>query len=257
MGCKVKKIILFIFIISVTNAQWEYETATVIDKGRKEVGVFSPFRIGLQNGMELSINKFILMPSISIKQSRPPFNQWSMAQKLQLSYPSIGMKWLQSPLGKELGGPDMFALISPEFDIPQMISIYGELIATSGSNQKGRLTLNGGGGFSINGKNLSDDATIDLPIAYPRLSIYFNGFLFKLGGEYYRQINEKLFYVIDYDMFLMPNGRGRYAFEHKSALIWSKNKRFRALLGYKLIAGEYPFGTQAHLLPVLDFQFGW
>ena len=55
--------------------------------------------------------------------------------------------------------------------------------------QKGRLTLNGGGGFSINGKNLSGDATIDLPIAYPRLSIYFNGFLFKLGGEYYRQIN--------------------------------------------------------------------
>ena len=66
MGCKVKKIILFIFIISVTNAQWEYETATLIDKGRKEVGVFSPFRIGLQNGMELSINKFILLSLIHI-----------------------------------------------------------------------------------------------------------------------------------------------------------------------------------------------
>ena len=99
-----KKIIFFLFIISATNAQWEYETATIIDKGRKEIGIFSPFRVGLQNGMELSINKFIIMPTISIKQSRPPFNQWSMAQKLQLSYPSIGMKWLQSPLGKELGG---------------------------------------------------------------------------------------------------------------------------------------------------------
>ena len=252
-----KKIIFFLFIISVTNAQWRYETASIIDKGRKEVGLFSPFRVGLQNGMELSINKFILIPTVSIKQSRPSFNQWSMAQKFQLSYPSAGMKWLQSPLGQELGEPDMFALISPEFDIPQMVSIYGELIATSGSNQKGRLTLNGGGGFSINGKNLSDDATIDLPIAYPRLSIYFNGLLFKLGGEYYKKINTTLFYVVDYDMFLMPNVRGRYAFEHKSALIWSKNQKFRLLLGYKLIAGEYPFGPQAHLLPVLDFQFGW
>ena len=167
------------------------------------------------------------------------------------------MKWLQSPLGNELGDPNMFALISPEFNIPQMISIYGELIATAGSNHKGRLTLNAGAGFSINGKSLSDEATIDLPIAYPRLSVYFNGLLLKLGGEYYRQINEKLFYVVDYDMFLMPNDRGRYAFEHKSALIWSKNKNFRVLLGYKLIAGEYPFGAQAHLLPSLDFQFGW
>ena len=252
-----KKIIFFLFIISVTNAQWEYETATIIDKGRKEIGIFSPFRVGLQNGMELSINKFIIMPTISIKQSRSSFNKWSMAQKLQLSYPSLGMKWLQSPLGNELGDPNMFALISPEFNIPQMISIYGELIATAGSNHKGRLTLNAGAGFSINGKSLSDEATIDLPIAYPRLSVYFNGLLLKLGGEYYRQINEKLFYVVDYDMFLMPNDKGRYAFEHKSALIWSKNKNFRVLLGYKLIAGEYPFGSQAHLLPSLDFQFGW
>ena len=130
-----KKIIFFLFIISVTNAQWEYETATIIDKGRKEIGIFSPFRVGLQNGMELSINKFIIMPTISIKQPRSSFNKWSMAQKLQLSYPSLGMKWLQSPLGNELGDPNMFALISPEFNIPQMISIYGELIATSGSNQ--------------------------------------------------------------------------------------------------------------------------
>ena len=64
--CTMKKIIFFLFIISVTNAQWEYETATIIDKGRKEIGIFSPFRVGLQNGMELSINKFIIMPTISI-----------------------------------------------------------------------------------------------------------------------------------------------------------------------------------------------
>ena len=55
----------------------------------------------------------------------------------------------------------------------------------------------------------------------------------------------------------MPNGRGRYAFEHKGILMLSKSKKFRMLFGYKLNAGEYPFGVQAHLLPVLDFQFGW
>jgi len=55
----------------------------------------------------------------------------------------------------------------------------------------------------------------------------------------------------------MPGGRGRYTFEHKMLLVWSKSQKFRFLIGYKLIAGEYPFGAQAHLLPALDVQFGW
>ena len=58
-------------------------------------------------------------------------------------------------------------------------------------------------------------------------------------------------------MFVMPSGRGRYTFEHKMLLVWSKSQKFRFLFGYKLIAGEYPFGIQAHLLPALDIQFGW
>ena len=167
------------------------------------------------------------------------------------------MKWLQSPLGMELGDPNMFALISPEFNIPQMLSFYTEIIGTTGSITNGRLTLNGGIGFSLNGKDLSDDATIDLPIIYPRLSIYYNQILVKVGGEYNKQITDKISYLIDYDMYLMPNGRGRYAFEQKGLIAWARTEKFRILFGYKLIAGEYPFGTQAHFLPLLDLQFGW
>ena len=244
-------------LISVINAQWESQTAFTIEKGRKQIGLLSPFRIGLQNGSELVINKFLLIPNISIKQVRPVINQWSMAQRFQIEYPSFGMKWLQSPLGMKLGDPNMFALISPEFEIPQMISIYAELIGTKGSTKNGQLTLNGGLGFSLNRKNLSDDATIDLPIIYPRLSIYYNQVLIQLGGEYNKQITDKISYLIDYDMYLMPNGRGRYAFEQKGLIVWERTEKFRILFGYKLIAGEYPFGTQAHFLPLLDLQFGW
>tara|TARA_B100000530_G_C15635945_1_gene360223 strand:+ start:63 stop:539 length:477 start_codon:yes stop_codon:yes gene_type:complete len=157
----------------------------------------------------------------------------------------------------ELGDPNMFALISPEFNIPQMLSFYTEIIGTTGSITNGRLTLNGGIGFSLNGKDLSDDATIDLPIIYPRLSIYYNQILVKMGGEYNKQITDKISYLIDYDMYLMPNGRGRYAFEQKGLIVWERTEKFRILFGYKLIAGEYPFGTQAHFLPLLDLQFGW
>jgi hypothetical protein len=157
----------------------------------------------------------------------------------------------------KLGEPDKFALISPEFTIPQMISVYGELMGTTGAPSDGRLSINGGLGIGLNGKELAQRATVDLPIIYPRLSVYYNGILIKIGGEYFRQVKERWSYVIDYDMFLMPGGRGRFAFEQKGLLVWSKSKKFRLLVGYKLIAGEYPFGSQAHLLPALDLQFGW
>ena len=148
MNNKLIKFTFIFLLISIVDAQWESRTAFTIEKGRKEIGLLSPLRIGLQNGSELVINKFLLMPNISIKQGRPAFNQWSMAQRFQIEYPSLGMKWLQSPLGMELGDPNMFALISPEFNIPQMLSFYTEIIGTTGSITNGRLTLNGGIGFT-------------------------------------------------------------------------------------------------------------
>ena len=45
MGNQVKKVILLILIISVSKAQWGHESAAVIDKGRKEIGLFSPFKM--------------------------------------------------------------------------------------------------------------------------------------------------------------------------------------------------------------------
>ncbi len=48
------------------------------------------------------------------------------------------------------------------------------------------------------------------------------------------------------------------AFEHKGLLLWNKSQRFQLCLGYKLTFGEYPFGTQWHLLgPLVDLQWAW
>jgi hypothetical protein len=245
-----------LLFFGILIGQWTSRSSKIIEPGRKEIGLFSSIYIGLNNGKELSINKFLLMPNISLKQERAMIGQWQMAQKFQLEYPTIGLKWLQSPLGMELGEPDMFALISPQFNIPQMVSVYGELIGSRGTEKTGRVTIRGGVALSL-GEKMSEDATIDLPIIYPRLSVYYNGTAIKVGGEFYRQTKDRWSYLIDYDMFLMPGGRGRYSFEHKGMLIWSKSEKFRILTGYKLIAGEYPFGSQAHLLPAFDIQFGW
>ncbi|MBN4081291.1 hypothetical protein JYT44_02890 [Caldithrix abyssi] len=259
MDCAVRRIVQVILLLSLGWAAtpWGGESASVLPHGRREIGLFSPFRIGLNHASEIAVNKFLLMPNISYKSEIPQFHGWEMAYRLQFAYPTLALRWLQSPLGKELGEPDILALISPEFPIPQMVSVYGELIGTNSAPGAGKLTLNAGVGIGFNGKELAHRATIDLPIIYPRLSVYYNGVLLKVGGEYFRQFKERWSYVMDYDMFIMPGGEGRYAFEQKGLMVWTKSERFRLLFGYKLIAGEYPFGAQAHLLPLLDLQFGW
>ena len=109
----------------------------------------------------------------------------------------------------------------------------------------------------VNGKDLSNDATIDLPIIYPRLSTYYNDYVIISGAEYLRQIYERIYYLIDYDMYIMPGSEGRYAFEQQSLLVWQKSSRLNLSFGYKLVVGEYPFGGQAHLLPTINLKFGW
>ena len=251
------KQLLPLLFLSILSAQWSGNRATSINPGQKVIGVFSPFRMGINNESELIINKFILMPNIGIKQDQTMYGNWERARILGIEYPTMGMKWLQSPLGMELGEPNMFALISPQFTIPQMVSLYVEWFSTRSLGDNSTLTLRGGFGFSLGGGKLSDDATIDLPIIYPRLSVYYNGYVFKVGGEYHQSFKEHWSYLMDYDMVLMPGGKGRYAFEHKGLMVWTKSPKFRIYFGYKLIAGEYPFGPQAHLFPALDFQFGW
>ena len=254
-----RKIVKIILLLSCgwSNAQWEGKSATVLPNGRHEIGLFSPFKMGLRNTSEISVNKFLLMPSISYKSEMSQSGAWERAYRLQFTYPTLAMRWLQSPLGMKLGEPDKFALISPEFTIPHMLSFYGEIIGTKNLPGNGIITLYGGAGFALGTNKLENRATIDLPGFYPRLSVYYNGVVLKTGSEYLYQLGKSWSYIIDYDMFIMPNSDGRYAFEHKGLIVWAKNQKFRILFGYKLFAGEYPFGSQAHLIPMLDLQFGW
>ena len=253
------KIVKIILLLSCgwSNAQWEGKSATVLPNGRHEIGLFSPFRMGLKNASEISVNKFLLMPSISFKSEISQSGVWEKAYRLQFTYPTLAMRWLQSPLGMKLGEPDKFALISPEFTIPQMLSFYGEIIGSKNLPGDGIITLYGGAGFALGANKLENRATIDLPGFYPRLSVFYNGVVLKTGSEYLHQFGKYWSYIIDYDMFIMPNSNGRYAFEHRGLIVWTKNEKFRSLFGYKLFAGEYPFGSQAHLIPMLDLQFGW
>ena len=117
----------FIFFLTVSlycqSGLWQPGTAHTLPEGRWEIGLFQPVRWGQSESREFLFYKLtsLFMPNVTIKQ------RWSKPETLVLStvhtilYPTPLLKTLQSPLGKEVGGPNMFALISPEFKIPSMI----------------------------------------------------------------------------------------------------------------------------------------
>ncbi|MEE8409784.1 MAG: hypothetical protein V3T05_09280, partial [Myxococcota bacterium] len=62
---------------------------------------------------------------------------------------------------------------------------------------------------------------------------------------------------LDVDLFLMPDSRSTLAIEQSGMATWMATDEFAVQVGYKLVYGEYPFGTQWHLLPLLDFQWAF
>jgi hypothetical protein len=173
------------------------------------------------------------------------------------------MKKLQSPLGKEVGAPNMFALISPEFEIPSMIILNNTVVTTWPLERGKALTGKVGLSISLGGANLATESSIDLPLVYHRLGVLYNGWSLRLGMDLNGGIGKNLSYLIDGDLFLIPGIKGNRSFEHKGMLTWERSPRFHVSLGYKFIYGVYPDGypnkniSRVHILPLFDLQWAW
>lgn len=245
--------------LEARNMLWSEGTAHLLPPGQKEMGFFQPFRYGYSGTLEISTYKLstLIIPNISVKRAWNSYKSWDLATRHGLVYPTLLLRKLQSPLGMKLGDPDKFALISPEFKIPQMIALHNGILASRILRNGQLLTIKGSLDLAFLGGKLDRRTTIDLPLIFPRLSVFYNKLLFRFGSDLAGSLTERWSYLLDYDLFLMPGGHEFYILEHKGLLIWTKSDRFRVLAGYKLSAGEYPFGVQAHLLPALDFQWGF
>ena len=259
----------FMFFLTVSlycqSGSWQPGTAHTLPEGQWEIGLFQPIRWGQSESRELSFYKLssLLMPNITIKQ------RWSKSEALALStmhtvlYPTPLLKTLQSPLGKEAGAPNMFALISPEFEIPSMIILNNTAVATWALERGRVLTGKVGLSISLGGANLATESSIDLPLVYHRLAVLYNGWSLRLGIDLNGDIDKKLSYLVDGDLFLIPGIKGNMSFEHKGMLTWKRSPRFYISFGYKFIYGLYPDGypneniSRVHILPLFDLQWAW
>lgn len=250
-----KSILIITVLISQMFAQGEWlpGTAYTLPQGRWEFGLFQPVRWGQSDDREISFYKLsvLLMPGITVKQRWHQRYQWTVSSTHSVYYPT--------PLLRMVAKEGIGGMISPEFEIPHLVSFWNMVLASKSLDQNKILTYKAGFAVAFGGSELTPGSTIDLPLIYHRLAVYYNGWLLRLGTDMNGRMSKKWTFLVDGDLFLILGMKGSLALEHKSMITWEKSETFHLSLGYKFIYGEYPDGypnekiTRVHILPMLDF----
>lgn len=206
-------------------------------------------RYSVSKRVELGFHPLLmfLSPDIEIKWKQIEADQFTLASFHSVNYPSPFMRTMQI---KGTGG-----FIAREFNIPDMFAFQnGVLLSTAISGRHfltGKLLFE----FAVNTKNLSEHSTVDLPLVYPRSEVYYKGYGFITGVSAEGKLVGRFSYMATSDAYFFPAEGFGFFSENTLGLVWRTGKKFMLLGAAELTYGDYPFGPQWHLLPVLDFRW--
>lgn len=236
--------------VAISSA-WGYNTAYLKPVHQWESGIAQPFRYGWSSKVELRSNALELpiFPNVGVKIAQGERGGYVFASEHLISYPTL---FLNTVAMKGTGG-----LISPEFaPFPTLVSLRNTLIVSKPAGTHGLLNAFLGYTFSIRSSKPDPNATIDLPLVYPRLAHNYDGSTIRVGFMYKAVISKKFLYEDGVETFIILRNYNNFFFENTGALMWIVGKSFRIRGGYSLSYGRYPYGTQWQLWPAIDFVFG-
>jgi hypothetical protein len=252
------KLILVVLAGSILCAKeknaniWSAGSAYVLPQKRIEIGLFQPLRYGYSTHIEWSVHPllFFIMPNFSIKWSHGFSKDFTFATRHSLYYPTLLLRTISR---EGTGG-----IISPEFEIPHMLAFNNEILISREIGNGYLITGKTGISLATKFGSLDERTTIDLPMVYNRLLVFYHGYQLRFGVEMQGKIYGKWRLLLDGDYFYIPGVEHNKAFEHKGLILWHISDQTEISLGYKLNYGEYPYGSQWHLLlPIFDIQKAW
>ncbi|MCH7939423.1 MAG: hypothetical protein IID13_06730 [Candidatus Marinimicrobia bacterium] len=231
---------------------WYSGTARLLPEGRKVSGLFEPLRYGRSERLEWSLNPVLalVIPNMAVKLARNELGGWQRAWRISGHYPTL--------LLRTLTREGTAGLLAPDPTIPQvphLLFVRGEVLLSRRMGTGTLVTLKGGLALALKAGEFDARHTIDLPVIYPRMAAYRNGYQFNLGIDLLQELPVIKRLWVDADLFITPGFDRPLAFEHKGLTVLSRKGRLGLLVGYKLTWGDYPFGAQWHLLPLVDLQW--
>ena len=248
-----KRILLYSLmgcLLSADTKIWNSHSAYLLPEKRIELGLFQPLRYGFSDNLEYSVYPlwFFVMPNISIKKPLNKIGNVNSAMRYGFVYPTPFLNMISK---SGLGG-----VISPDFSMPTMVGISGSWLASflfKGFD----ITFNSGMDIGIVLGDLDFRSSIDLPLVYHRLGIYYNNWGLKTGLDIQKNIGTNISILGDCDLRWLPGLDGSYSLEHKLLISWNKSDNFRLMTGYKFVMGEFPYGSDMRLLPYVPMAESW
>ncbi len=222
--------------------------ARLIPPKQYQIGLFQPLRFGLRPGLEVSTHPiwFFIIPNAELKWSHGRRGGFTLATSHELVYPT--------PLLRTIARKGIGGIISPEFEIPQAVIMNTSVSATR-SFTSFDLSVSFGISTAVRSGPIDERTTIDLPLVFPRLNVLYHGLSVSGGTEASGRLFGSFLGTAAFDLLYCPSADEGLSFEQK-AMIWCrKSSRFRFGAGFLLVYGDYPFGTQWHLLPLADAQW--
>jgi hypothetical protein len=198
-----------------------------------------------------------LSPSVDIQYALTRFGNTTICGISGFNYPTILMRLVAA---KGTGG-----LISPEFTIPQMVSIRNGIVATMKIAEQHFVSSRILFEFALNNGALEPGSSIDLPVIAPHSAVYYNdaGFAVAIAAE--GLVHSVISYHCKSELFIFPFisqeyedeyplGQQDLFFDFSGTAVWHLSGSARLSTGFKLTYGNYPFGGQWHLMPTIDFM---
>jgi len=132
----------------------------------------------------------------------------------------------------------MFGLFTPVADVGEVphIFVFQNELFKSISLDRTLFILKVGFTFAIVSQKLDERLSVDLPIIYPGMGAYFNGYKFNLGADARHHISDKISVLLDGDAVIIPTED--IFLESKLLGEYQLNNQWGILLGAKLTYGN-------------------
>jgi hypothetical protein len=229
---------------------WTTGTAFTVAKHRWEPALFTLSAYGLSDKVEISAHPLMmfLMPQVNVKVGWGESSGIRFATQHGLLYPTLFMRLVAM---SGTGG-----LISPELTIPNMIAVSNRVLVSFRPFRNSILTGHAGITFSLHSATPDNRSTIDLPVIYPRLAVFYSQPEFDLGIDFRGKFRPRLGWLFSVENFILAGTAQNYFLENKGVLAYtSSTDKLRVEAGYKLCFGKYPDGPRWHLLPDINLIF--
>ena len=221
-----------------------------LENGTRQMGVFQPSIFGMKNNLEVCTHPilFLIKPNVQVKKFHGEFKGIGLASRYSFDYSTQLLKLIQRE-GK-------FGILSKDPDIgkiPNLFLIQGEWLVTKKLTD---FSLTGKLGISIcPGCELDKRHLVDLPLAYPRMAIFHYGIAANSGFDLNYNYSENISIKTDLDLLFLPEED--IFFEHKLLFNYQFSTKYTLSVGYKLTHGNYPYGKQVDIFPLIDLSWKW